>query len=503
MKSSLVADPNQDKHTQVCKIELEIVGTDKQDRESNLEKLAELHKFCNQAANSALEEYYFSNLFENRIATNEFIHYKLQENVPKSERNLEGVDVKGLKELRLKLAEELKSKYNVGLMGGECSTQNTGYAKASLLFGDTIPSKVLTALTSTTYKKIKNDKEEVVLGLRSIASFKKQSPIPFNISRKHFPLSYDESSDKYTLDPFKGYRFTLKFGKDKSGNRTKVERVLANEYSMCDSAIEIEYKSDRSRKIQKVFLKLMYKLPYVKRDGKRDNVMGIDLGVNTPISWAISGGPERGNIGTPLEFYRGKIAFRKQRKSMQRSLTVGAVSGNGRSKKIQAISKIREKEKDWTQVMNHRYSKEVIAVAVKHGVGTIKLENISGIETKYKFLRDWPYYQLQSMIQYKAKNQGIEVVFINPAHTSTTCTHCGDKGERRDSNYNMAAGMTVADYERINHVPGKFKAFFCMNPLCEKHEKEVNADINAAYNIAKSTNYSKKKNSKELLESLG
>ena len=91
----------------------------------------------------------------------------------------------------------------------------------------------------------------------------------------------------------------------------------------------------------------------------------------------------------------------------------------------------------------------------------------------FKFiLRYWSFFELQSLIEYKAKAAGIEVRYINPYHTSQTCSFCGhhEKGQRISQS-----------------------TFVCKNPDCEKGKgkklsdgtfKGINADWNAALNIA-------------------
>ena len=100
----------------------------------------------------------------------------------------------------------------------------------------------------------------------------------------------------------------------------------------------------------------------------------------------------------------------------------------------------------------------------------------------FKFLlRYWSFFELQSMIEYKAKAANIDVRYINPYHTSQTCSFCEhyEKGQR------------------INQ-----STFVCKNPECAKEKGKqradgtfegINADWNAARNIAFSTEYVDKK----------
>lgn len=98
------------------------------------------------------------------------------------------------------------------------------------------------------------------------------------------------------------------------------------------------------------------------------------------------------------------------------------------------------------------------------------------VKEKSKFiLRYWSFFELQTMIEYKANAAGIEVRYINPYHTSQTCSYCGhyEEGQRPDQ-----------------------PTFICKNPDCVKGKGKqtsdgsyegINADWNAARNIALST----------------
>lgn len=76
-------------------------------------------------------------------------------------------------------------------------------------------------------------------------------------------------------------------------------------------------------------------------------------------------------------------------------------------------------------------------------------------------MKNWSYYDLQSKIEYKSKDKGINVVFINPKFTSKRCNRCGNiRSENRICKNDQA----------------KFKCIVCGH--------EDNADINASKNIA-------------------
>ena len=91
------------------------------------------------------------------------------------------------------------------------------------------------------------------------------------------------------------------------------------------------------------------------------------------------------------------------------------------------------------------------------------MEDLSGATANVneKFLKEWAYYDLQNKIEYKAKEQGIEVIKVNPKYTSKRCSKCGCIHEdNRDCKNNQAN-------------------FTCK--ICGYHE---NADINASKNLS-------------------
>ena len=117
----------------------------------------------------------------------------------------------------------------------------------------------------------------------------------------------------------------------------------------------------------------------------------------------------------------------------------------------------------YTNDMCHCIAKDVVRYTCAMGRGAIALENLKGLEftsmSKYmrKIIRRWPHAQFTEYITYKARLTGLDVIFISPAHTSTTCSICG---------YQNPLARISRDIFRC--------------PQCG----DLDADVNAAKNIA-------------------
>ena len=86
------------------------------------------------------------------------------------------------------------------------------------------------------------------------------------------------------------------------------------------------------------------------------------------------------------------------------------------------------------------------------------MEKLTGITSKAdRFLKNWTYYDLQTKIENKANEAGINVIYIDPKYTSQRCSQCG--------------------YIHEDNRPNQAN-FKCLN--CGFQE---NADYNASQNI--------------------
>lgn len=98
--------------------------------------------------------------------------------------------------------------------------------------------------------------------------------------------------------------------------------------------------------------------------------------------------------------------------------------------KKKALCKLSQKQARRTKDNNHKVSRSIVNYAKLH-CKAIALEKLGKIAKKGKAKRyvqksQWPFYQLETFIRYKASLLGISVIEINPRNTSKMCSKCGE-----------------------------------------------------------------------------
>lgn len=254
--------------------------------------------------------------------------------------------------------------------------------------------------------------------------------------------------------------------------RKTIEKIFTGEYKVCDSEITI--------KGTKIMLYLTLDVGEIKHTLDENKVVGVDIGLAIPCVCALNDNYyKREYIGNYNDFCGQRVKLQAQRKEVQRNIKY-AKGGHGRKRKLKKLDNLQNRERNLVHNLNHQFSKRVVDFAIKNNAGVIKMENLKGFgknnKEKHKFvLRNWSYYELQSMIENKALANGIKVKYINPAFTSQTCSVCGKLGTRPTQD-----------------------TFICSDPNCKVHTmynksktKRINADFNGARNIAMSEEYRK------------
>jgi putative transposase len=94
--------------------------------------------------------------------------------------------------------------------------------------------------------------------------------------------------------------------------------------------------------------------------------------------------------------------------------------------------RLRGRERRFQSDVNHCIAKKLVAMALASGCPAIALEDLTGIRERgmrgKKFriqVNSWAYRQLQSYIEYKARERGLVVLYVDPAYTSQGCSRCG------------------------------------------------------------------------------
>ena len=459
------------------KIELKIVkdGLTDEEYDQQWKYLYQINNTIYQAANRISTHCLFNDEYEMRLK----LHMPRYKEIEKELKKLDSDKKTSDKEIRDRLLnerkeldEDVKNKKKDFL---QCSKQNSTYQLVSKEFKQYIPSDILANLNQKIQENYNNNQKKIESGERALSTYKKGMEIPFSI-RENKRLKLFIKEEGIYLKWFKEILFRLEFGKDASNNRCIVERLIESDrqqknkgedYVANNSSIKLVKNGKNTR----IFLLLSIDIPAKKQVLDKEVVLGVDLGIKCPLYLAINKDDNfKMQIGDIEHFHNQRTMFQKRFKSLQKLMFTQG--GHGRKKKLEPLEKLKEKERNWVHTQNHVYSREVIKQALKQNAGTIHMESLKDfgkgkegyVKDEYKYLlRYWSYYELQSMIEYKAKLEGIEVKYIDPAYTSQTCSYCGERGERK-----------------------KQEEFVCTNPQCKRRGEKINADFNAARNIAMS-----------------
>lgn len=319
----------------------------------------------------------------------------------------------------------------------------------------------ISVLQQNVNKHFVNNKKEVMQGKRSIDSYK--STLPISVHGKSIKI--EKCGNKYILYislMSNGYRkqlgvkqrniaFELMFGKSWSSWQI-VDSILSGEFS--HTASSIVYKN------RKWFLNLGYSYP------EKDNIkfiegrtMGIDLGIAKPVVMAFNDNPVHFEVDSnEISEFRKQMIARRASIGKQTKHCADSKIGHGVHKRIEGIERLKTTESNFRDRINHQYSRYIVDMAVKYKCKTIQMEDLSGISKDSTFLKSWPYFDLQTKIEYKAKENGIDVIKINPKFTSQRCSKCGYISEDNRPEQSVF--------------------------LCKKCGFGLNADWNAALNIA-------------------
>lgn len=150
------------------------------------------------------------------------------------------------------------------------------------------------------------------------------------------------------------------------------------------------------------------------------HVVGIDRGLRFIVTTRDEHGKTGFVNGGKLKHYRQHMKCLRQQ--LQKKHTRSS---------YRRIKSIHNRENRYVTYMNHCISKAL--VTKYHEPTLFVLEDLTNIRptlTKVKRAKrydqvSWPFYQLQTMLEYKAKRQGSNVIYVDAYKTSQRCPKCG------------------------------------------------------------------------------
>lgn len=357
---------------------------------------------------------------------------------------------------------------NEGFIQHQKSITNSMLILNDIEFGKGIDSK--SAITQKVKKDFKNAlKSGLAKGEMKAINYKRDFPL---MTRgRDLKFSYESENEDIIIKWVNKITFKVVLSKKHHKNYVELQHFLRN---IINNTYKIGQSSFEFNKNNKLILNLNVDMPE-KEKGEfvEGRVVGVDLGMKIPAYVSLNDLEYVGEgIGCIDDLLKVKKQFDCRNSRMKKRLVL-TKGGHGRKQKLRALKSFTEKEKNYVKTYNHLVSKRIIDFAKKYNAPQINMEllSLSGTEKESALstIRWWGYYQLQTMIEYKAEREGIIVRYVDPYHTSQTCSICGhyEKGQR----------------------PTQEK-FICKNEKCGHTE---NADRNASRNIAKSTKYITKK----------
>jgi len=155
-------------------------------------------------------------------------------------------------------------------------------------------------------------------------------------------------------------------------------------------------------------------------------VIGIDVGITALITTS-----DGDKVDNP-KYYR---AGQKKLRTLQRKLSRAKRGSNNRRKALSAVQRQQEhvanQRADFLHKLTYALVQEYDGVAVED----LSIRNMVRNKHLSKSILDSGWGLFKEQLMYKAESAGREIVFVNPAYTSKTCSNCGAIFE----------GLTLAD----------------------------------------------------------
>lgn len=288
------------------------------------------------------------------------------------------------------------------------SRQNSTYRVISQKFKNELPSSIATCLNHTIYSNYIKEKDQYFSGERSIRSYKKNLPVPFE-SKNVYDLRFDEKIKNFRFLLFKEDKYSIPFrtflGGDLNNSKVVIERCISGKYKLCESAYRFEKK--------KLFFYFKIQQPVIVDMVDSNTVAQIELSFLAPLCIKFNG--KEFHIGDS-----GSYIYKRQaiQQGLRHCMKIAKFNrgGEGRNRKLTLIKRFKKKEKNFISLYTHYISKELIKFCLANRIGKIEMKEIAQVKDEVKdmplVLRNWSFGRLLNKISYKCKTNNIEIVTI-------------------------------------------------------------------------------------------
>ena len=301
--------------------------------------------------------------------------------------------------------------------------------------------------------------------------------------KKTFPelkksrIRYDNQVVKLRKTDNKLYKYfvSLLYKAGTSGNsNSRIELPLITNSTYQSEIIQQignQYKlgsTDLVKKNNDYFIHISYsKEVNLPTPDKSYSPIGIDIGINN-LAVSVS--------QSSVAFHNGKKVkwknefFRRQKAKLQAKFA------------LQEVKRLRGRQTRFNDFKIHNIAKQVIEQAKKETKPVIVMEELTHIRETAKvrkkqkqILHSWIFKRLQNAIEYKALWEDIPVEYVDPYHTSQTCSKCGELNKRIKHTYKCkSCGYEVnADYNAGRNLQQVFKA------ICLEEQAPINSVSNS------------------------
>jgi hypothetical protein len=229
-------------------------------------------------------------------------------------------------------------------------------------------------------------------------NFKDDIAIPFKGTDIKY-IGKTENGCNYKIKLFK-IPFTTYLGRDVFYKRDLLEEWASGKRQIKTSMLQL--------KGNKIFLLATFEVESRQLPLDQSVIAELYLGGEYPILLHV--GNRNFTIGTNEGFLHRRLAIQA---SISRKFAAfgKCVTNRERSKRKTIIQHLKEKDRAFVNTKQHQYSRMIIDICVKNGVGTILLcKSKDQIEDENNVMKHWNYYGLKEKIKYKSSMSGIALV---------------------------------------------------------------------------------------------